>query len=61
MAKLSFAQAIKNLFSAHNKEDTEFFEDLADALIEGDLRDKNMISNLDEGEIRNLLSFSDEV
>lgn len=33
---------------------------LSDALIEGDLRDQNMISNLDEGEIRNLLSFSDE-
>lgn len=33
---------------------------LSDALIEGDIRDQNMISNLDEQEIRNLLSFSDE-
>lgn len=33
---------------------------LSDALIEGDVRDQNMISNLDEKEIRNLLSFSDE-
>lgn len=33
---------------------------LSDALIEGDVRNQNMISNLDEKEIRNLLSFSDE-
>ena len=48
MAKLSFAQAIKNLFSAHNKEDTEFFEDLADALIEGDIGAKNAMELVDQ-------------
>ena len=48
MAKLSFAQAIKNLFSAHKKEDTEFFEDLADALIEGDIGAKNAMELVDQ-------------
>lgn len=48
MAKLSFAQAIKNLFSAHNKEDTEFFDDLADALIEGDIGAKNAMELVDQ-------------
>lgn len=48
MAKVSFAQAIKNLFSAHKKEDTEFFEDLADALIEGDIGAKNAMELVDQ-------------
>ena len=48
MAKLSFAQAIKNLFSAHKNEDTEFFEDLADALIEGDIGAKNAMELVDQ-------------
>ena len=36
MAKLSFAQRFKNLFSS-KKIDEEFFEDLTDALVEGDM------------------------
>ncbi|MBO6218531.1 MAG: signal recognition particle-docking protein FtsY [Treponema sp.] len=36
MAKLSFAQKFKNLFSS-NKIDEEFFDDLTDALVEGDM------------------------
>lgn len=48
MAKVSFAQAIKNLFSSHKKEDTEFFEDLADALIEGDIGAKNAMELVDQ-------------
>ncbi|WP_294427886.1 signal recognition particle-docking protein FtsY [uncultured Treponema sp.] len=36
MAKLSFAQKFKNLFSSR-KIDEEFFEDLIDALVEGDM------------------------
>ena len=48
MAKLSFAQAIKNLFSAHKKEDTEFFEAPADALIEGDIGVKNAMEHVDQ-------------
>lgn len=48
MAKLSFAQAIKNLFTAHKKEDSEFFEDLADALIEGDIGAKNAMALVDQ-------------
>lgn len=37
MAKLSFAQKIKSLFSSHTSISSEFFEDLTDALIEGDV------------------------
>lgn len=36
MAKLSFAQKFKNLFSS-KKIDEEFFDDLTDALVEGDM------------------------
>ena len=36
MAKFSFAQRFRNLFSA-NKIDEEFFDDLTDALVEGDM------------------------
>ena len=36
MAKLSFAQKFKNLFSS-KKIDDEFFDDLTDALVEGDM------------------------
>lgn len=36
MAKLSFAQKLKNLFSS-KKIDEEFFDDLTDALVEGDM------------------------
>lgn len=37
MAKISFAQKIKNLFVGKNSSDDDFFDDLADALIEGDI------------------------
>ena len=47
MAKISFAQKIKNLFSSHSSQDEEFFEDLADALIEGDIGAKNSMEIVD--------------
>lgn len=37
MAKFSFAQKIKNLFGSKSKINEEFYEDLTDALIEGDI------------------------
>ena len=37
MAKLSFAESLKKLFGGHAKTGDEFYEDLADSLIEGDL------------------------
>lgn len=40
MSKLSFAQKIKSLFSSHSSINSEFFEDLTDALIEGDVGPK---------------------
>ncbi|PIE98227.1 MAG: signal recognition particle-docking protein FtsY [Treponema sp.] len=40
MAKQSFADKLKNLFGVHNKIDEEFFEDLIDSLIEGDIAPK---------------------
>ena len=67
MAKLSFAQKFKNLFSS-KKIDEEFFEDLTDALVEGDMGAKmayELTERLekvcrekkisDEGEIKNEL------
>lgn len=50
MAKISFAQKIKNLFSSHKQEDEEFFEELADALIEGDIGAKNSMELVDKVE-----------
>ena len=44
--KLSFAQRLKNLFTG-KKLDSEFFEDLTDALIEGDLGAKNSLEITD--------------
>ena len=44
--KLSFAQRLKNLFTG-KKLDSEFFEDLTDALIEGDLGAKNALQITD--------------
>lgn len=59
MAKLSFAQKIKNLFSSHKDRNEDFFEDLLDALIEGDVGAKNSMEIVDlleqqcrEGKIR---------
>lgn len=37
MAKFNFAQKIGALFGFHNKKDDEFFEELTDTLIEGDI------------------------
>ena len=37
MAQSSFAQKLGKLFGLHKKQNTEFFEDLADTLIEGDI------------------------
>lgn len=48
MAKISFAQKIKNLFSSHNKQDEDFFDDLVDALIEGDIGAKTSMEIVDE-------------
>lgn len=48
MAKISFAQKIKNLFTSHAKHDDDFFDDLADALIEGDIGAKNAMMIVDE-------------
>ena len=47
MAKLSFAQKIKNLFSSHKDRNEDFFEDLLDALIEGDVGAKNSMEIVD--------------
>ncbi len=48
MAKISFAEKLKNLFSSHKKIEEEFFEDLTDALIEGDVGAKNAMQITDE-------------
>lgn len=48
--KLSFAQRLKNLFGG-KKLDSEFFEGLSDALIEGDLGAKNALEITDELEV----------
>lgn len=37
MAKLSFSEKLKSLFGKKNEETEDFFEDLTDSLIEGDL------------------------
>ena len=37
MGKLSFAERIKNLFSSKKVDTEDFFEDLTDTLIEGDI------------------------
>lgn len=47
MAKISFAEKFKNLFSKKT-DNSEFFEDLADALIEGDVGAKNAMQIVDE-------------
>ena len=47
MAKISFAEKFKNLFSKKT-DNSEFFEDLIDALIEGDVGAKNAMQIVDE-------------
>lgn len=48
MAKLSFAQKLKSLLGLYKSESDEFFEDLTDALIEGDLGAKTAVEVVDE-------------
>ncbi len=40
MARFSLAEGLKKLFGAHTRLDDDFFDDLADSLIEGDLGPK---------------------
>lgn len=47
MAKLSFAEKIKNLFGNHKSADADFFEDLTDALIEGDIGARTSMELID--------------
>ena len=47
MAKFSFAQKLKSLFGIHSKEDANFFDDLTDALIEGDIGAKTAVEFVD--------------
>lgn len=47
MAKISFAQKIKSLFSKYSDADGAFFEDLTDALIEGDVGAKTSFEIVD--------------
>lgn len=46
--KLSFAEKLKNLFLSSKAETEDFFEDLTDALIEGDIGVKNAVQIVDE-------------
>ena len=48
MAKMSFAQKIKSLFGLYNAQSQEFFEELTDALIEGDVGTKTAFTLVDE-------------
>lgn len=47
MAKVSFGQKLKSLFGIHNKEDADFFDDLTDILIEGDVGAKTAVEIVD--------------
>ena len=48
MAKLSFSEKLKKLFTGATSQSEEFFEDLTDALIEGDVGAKNAVEIVDE-------------
>jgi len=48
MSKLSFAEKLKSLFGLHSNTDDAFFDDLTDALIEGDVGAKTAIEIVDE-------------
>jgi fused signal recognition particle receptor len=37
MGKMSFAERIRGLFGLHRADDEQFYDDLCDALIEGDV------------------------
>lgn len=47
MAKISFSEKLKNLFGGKKNFSEDFFEDLTDALIEGDLGAKNAVEIVD--------------
>ena len=47
MAKLSFSEKLKSLFGGNKKIDESFFEDLTDALIEGDIGAKTAMEIVD--------------
>ena len=51
MAKQSFAQKFKSLFGFFQSAPKEYFEELTDALIEGDIGAKNAVEIVDELEI----------
>lgn len=48
MAKLSFSEKLKSLFGGNKKIDEAFFEDLTDALIEGDIGAKTAMEIVDD-------------
>lgn len=47
MAKTSFAEKLKSLFGFHKSVDQDFFEELTDALIEGDIGAKSAVEIVD--------------
>ena len=48
MAKISFAQRMRDLFGGRDKDDEAIFDDLTDALIEGDVGAKAAVEIADE-------------
>ena len=48
MAKISFAQRMRDLFGGRDKDDEDLFDDLTDALIEGDVGAKAAVEIADE-------------
>ena len=48
MAKISFAQRMRDLFGGRDKDDAALFDDLTDALIEGDVGAKAAVEIADE-------------
>ncbi|WP_407400363.1 signal recognition particle-docking protein FtsY [Treponema sp.] len=52
MSRLSFAEKLKSIFGSKKAESEEFFEDLTDALIEGDIGAKNAMQIVDELEAK---------
>ena len=47
MAKIPFAEKLKSLFGKHKIQDDSFFDDLTDALIEGDIGAKTAVEFVD--------------
>ena len=52
MSKTSFADKLRNFFGIHSLKDDEFFDELSDILIEGDLGAKNVFDLVEELEKR---------